>query len=81
MKILDVVKPSAKFLQDGAPVVSLHLLDIVYLSLKLNIFLSKCKIAKIKPLLKKGIKTETRNYEPTSLLALISKVIKKSIYD
>ena len=38
-------------------------------------------MAKIKRLFKKGIKTEAKNYGPSSLLPLISKVIEKSIHD
>ena len=49
--------------------------------MRLDTFPSQCKIAKIKPLFKKGIKTETKNYRPISLLPLISKVIEKSIHD
>ena len=39
------------------------------------------KIAKVKPLFKKGINTEAKNYRPISLLPLISKVTEKSIHD
>ena len=51
------------------------------MSIKLDTFLSKCKIAKIKPLFKKGINTEAKSYRPISLLPLIAKVIEKSIHD
>ena len=44
-------------------------------------FSVKCKIAKIEPLFKKGIKTEAKNYRTISLLPLTSNVIKKSIHD
>ena len=40
-----------------------------------------CKIAKLKPLYKKGSKTDPKNYRPVSLLPLISKVIKKVIHN
>ena len=63
---------SAKFLKDGAPVIAIHLVNI-NLSIKLDTFLSQCKIAKIKPLFKKGIKTEAKNYRPISILPLTSK--------
>ena len=46
-----------------------------------NTFSSKYKIAKIKPLFKKGITIEAKNYRPISLLILIPKVIEKTIYD
>ena len=51
------------------------------LSIKLDTFSSQCKIVRIKPLFKKGIKTEAKNFRPISLLLLISKVIEKSIHE
>ena len=52
--------------------------NIINLSIKLDTFPLKCKIAKIKTLFKKGIKTEANNYTTLSLLPLISKVIQKN---
>ena len=78
-KSLDVAKASgidqisANILKDGAPILAIHLANIIlytYILFRLNV-----KIAKIKPLFKKGIKTEAKNYRPISLLSLISKVI------
>ena len=40
-----------------------------------------CKLAKLKPLYKKGSLTESCNYRPISLLTLLSKVIEKVIHD
>ena len=51
------------------------------MSIKLDTFPSQCKIAKIKPLFKKEIKTEAKNYKPISLLPLISKVTEKPTHD
>ena len=36
-----------------------------------------CKIAKLKPLYKKGSKTDPKSYHPVSLLPLVLKVIEK----
>ena len=83
LKNLDVAKASgidqisAKFLKDGAPVIAIHLANMVNLLIKRDTFPSKRKIAKIKSLFKKGIKTDAQNYRPIALLPLISKVIKK----
>ena len=78
---LDVAKASgidqisAKVFKHGAPVIAIYLAYIINLLIKLDTFLSQCKIAKIKPSLKKRIKTEVKNYSPISLFPLIPKVI------
>ena len=51
---------SAKFLKDDTPVIGIHLTNIFNLLMKINTFSSKCKIAKIKFLFKKAIKTEAK---------------------
>jgi len=55
--------------------------QICNLSIKLAKFPDKCKIAKLKPLFKKGDKTNPKNFRPISLLPLISKVLEKVIHD
>ena len=54
--------------------------NIINLSIKLSTFPEECKIAKLKPLFKKGAKTDSKNYRPISLLPLVSKIIEKSIH-
>ena len=39
------------------------------------------KIAKLKPLYKKGLKTDPKNHRPVSLLSLVSKVIEKVVHN
>ena len=46
-------KISAKFLKDSAEVLTLPLKNIINLSIKLSTFSEDCKIAKLKPILKK----------------------------
>ena len=72
---------STKFLKDVAPVIAIHLSNISSLSIKLDTSPSQCKIANIKPLFKKGIQTEVKNYKPIYLFPLISKVIEKINHD
>ena len=59
---------------------ALHLGNTINLSIKLSTFPEKCKIAKLKLILKKGARTYPKNYRPISLLPLVSKVIEKSIH-
>ena len=76
VKILDVgevskiIQNSATFFKGSAPVIATNITNIINLLIKLDIFPSKCKIVKIKPLFKKVSKNIT-------LLTLTSKVIEK----
>ena len=71
---------SGRFLKDGSRVLSKPISELCNLSIKLGSFPDACKIAKLKPLFKKGTKTNPSNYRPISLLPLISKVIEKLIH-
>ena len=53
----------------------------VNLSTSLSSVPDSCKVAKLKPLFKKGSKLEPKNFRPISLLLLISKVLDKVIHD
>ena len=46
----------------------------------MNTFPSAFKLAKVKPLLKKGWKTNISNYWPISLLSILSKVIEQVVH-
>ena len=51
----------------------------VNLSMTLGSFPDACKIAKVKPLFKKGSKTDPSNYRPISLLPLLPKVFERVV--
>ena len=72
---------SGRFLKDGSQVLSKPRSELCNLSIKLGSFPKSCKIAKLKPLFKKGSKTNPSNYRPMSLLPLISKIIEKLIHE
>ena len=72
---------SGKFLKDGATVLAKPISQICNLSIKHPIFPSDCKIANLKPLFKKGLKTNPKNYHSTSLHPLVSKIVEKVIHD
>ncbi|MGY8822307.1 MAG: reverse transcriptase domain-containing protein, partial [Pseudomonadales bacterium] len=69
------------FLKDGASILGKPIAKLCNLSIKLSTFPDKCKVAKLKPLFKKGSKTEPKNYRPISLLPLISKIFEKVVLD
>ena len=72
---------SARFLKDGANVLAKPITQICNLYIKFSIFPTKCQIAKLKPLFKKGSTTLPKNYRLISLLPIISKIIEKVIHD
>ena len=70
-----------KFIKDGTQVIAFPITQICNLSIKSCSFPDACKLAKVKPLFKKGSKTDPKNYRPISLLPLVSKIIEKVIHD
>ena len=72
---------SGKFLKDEATVLPKPISQICNISIRYSIFPSDCKIAKLKPLFKKGSKTAPKNYHRIPLLLLDSKIIRKVIRD
>ena len=54
--------------------------NIINLLIKLSIFPEECKISKLKPIFKKGARTDSKNNRPIPLLPLVSKIIEKSIH-
>ena len=69
---------SGKFLKDGATILAKPIFQICNLSIKYSIFPNDCKTAILKPLFKRGSKTDPKNCCPISL---ISKIIEKIIHD
>ena len=68
-------------LSDNLTVLAKPNSQICNLSIKYSIFPSDYRIAKLKPLFKKGSKTTPKIYRLISLLSLIFKVIEKVIHD
>ena len=72
---------SGKFLKDGVRILAKPISELCNLSMALGSFPDACKIAKVKPLFKKGSKTDPSNYRPISLLPLLSKVFERVVLD
>ena len=68
------------FVKDGAIILAAPIRDLFDLSIKFSTFPDNCKVAKLKPLYKKGSKLDPKNYRPISLLPLISKIFEKIIH-
>ena len=72
---------SRMFLKDGAVVLALPILKVYNLSMRHLKFPLARKISKLKPLYKKGSKTDSKNYRIFSLLPLVSKFSEKVIHN
>ena len=72
---------SLKWNGDGDGDLPRPLSEIFNLSICRGVFPDTCKVAKLKPIYKKGKKTYPSNYRPISLIPIISKVIEKIVHD
>ena len=68
-------------MRDGAQILAKPISELCNFSMPLGSFLDACKIAKVKPIFKKGSKTNPPNYRPISLLPLLCKVLKRVVRD
>ena len=80
-KAAGVDKLSGRFLKDGANILAKPISTPCNLSISQGVFPNACKVVKLKPIFKKGKKTDPSNYRPISLLPSISKIIERVIHD
>ena len=80
-KAAGIDRISRRFLRDGAEILSRPISEICNLSISRGVSPDACKVAKLKPIYKKGKKTDPSNYRPISLLPIISKVIEWIVHD
>ena len=71
---------STRIIKISAPCILCPLTLILNKILSTGVFPKRLKFSEVKPLYKKGIKTELSNYRPISLLPLFSKIIEKVLY-
>ena len=79
-KAAGIDKISGRFSKDGANILAKPIEKICNMSISLALFPSDCKIAKLKPLYKKGSKTNPKNFRRISLLPSTSKFIERIVY-
>ena len=80
-KATGVDNVAGRFLKDGSNTLCKPIAKICNFSIKLGSLMDKCKIAKIKPFHKKGLKNDPIKFRPISLLPLISKIMERIIHD
>ena len=80
-KALGIDDLSGIFLKDGASLLATPITQLYNLSISSGRFPDTLKIAKLKPLFKKGFKRDPKNYRPISLLPLISKVLERIVHE
>ena len=74
-------KLSGRFLKDGSNILEKPIYALCNLSISQGVFPNACKFAKLKPIFKKGKKTDPSNYRKISLLPSVSKIIERVIHD
>ena len=80
-KAAGINQVSGKFLKDGAWILAKPISELCNRSMILEGFPDTCKMAKVKPIFKKGLKSDPSNYSSMSLLLLLSEVFKKVALD
>ena len=76
-----VDKLSGRFLKNGVNILAKPIAALCNLSIIQGVLPNACKVAKLKPIFKKGKKTDPSNYRSIPLLPSISKIIEAVIHD
>ena len=79
-KVTGLDRMPCKLLKIPGSIVEPSLAYIFKSSIDTEIFPNEWKIAKVTPLFMKGSKRQLVNYQPISVLPLVSKIFKKIIY-
>ena len=80
-KAPDIDDLSGIFLKGGASLLAKSITQLCNLSISFSRFPDAWKIAKLKPLFKKGSKTDPENYRPISFLPLMPKVLERIVHE
>ena len=80
-KAAGIDRISGRFLKGRARILAEPISELCNLSMALENFPDACKIPKVKPLFKKGSKTDPSNYRPISLMPLLPKVFERVVLD
>ena len=87
LQCIDISKPagtdkiSGTYLKDDANILAKPMAEICNTSISSGFFPSNCKIAKLKPLYKKGSKTNHENFTPTHSYHWYQRVVERILHD
>ena len=70
---------SAKFLKDGAALLTEPVKHLINMSILTEVVPDKFKEARVRPLFKKGSRLDPGNYRPVSILPVLSKVLERAV--
>ena len=74
-------KIPCKLLKLALDIISPSLIFIFNRSIESGVFPDKLKSACVTPIIKKGVKTDTGNYRPISVLPVVAKIFEKTVYN
>ena len=74
---------SAKFVKISADIIDCHIANLLYLykGISNNKFSENAKTATVRPIFKKGDRTEIKNYWPVSLLNIFTKIFERLFHE
>ena len=72
---------SARLLKEASPIVTRSLTFIINQSIATGIFPNAWKRARVSPIFKEDLRTDPNNYRPISVLAVVSKLIERVVFN
>ena len=72
---------TARLLKDAAPVIAKLITYLVNLAISTGLIPAKWKDARVTPIFKSGARNDVNNYQPISVLSLVSKIMERGIQE
>ena len=72
---------SAKFVKISADIIDCHIANIINKDISNNKFSENAKTTTVRPIFKKGDRTEIKNYRPVSLLNIFTKIYDRFLHE
>ena len=72
---------TARLLKDAAPVIAKPITYLVNLTISTGLIPAKWKDARVTPIFKSGARNNVNNYQPISVLSLVSKIMERAIQE